>query len=81
MAFQSSDLSVLAYANNFTLWHYTTIDADVTGTGYFNVASDMLRERDLIITSLDTDGTPSTVFYIVTDNTDGVITVSAFTTA
>ena len=31
MAFESKDLSVLAYATNFTLWHYTTIDAAVTG--------------------------------------------------
>jgi hypothetical protein len=78
MAFNPSDLSVLAYANNFTLWHFTTTDAAVTGAGYFNSASDMVRVNDLIITSLDTDGTPSTVFYIVTDNTDGVISVSAF---
>lgn len=79
MAFKSSDLSVLAYANNFTLWHYTTTDAAVTGGGYFNAASDMVRVNDLIITSLDTDGTPSTVFYIVTGNTNGVISVAAFT--
>jgi hypothetical protein len=79
MAFQSSDLSVLAYANNFTLWHYTTTDADVSSADYFNAACDMLRVNDLIITSLDTDATPSTVFYIVTDNTDGAVTVSAFT--
>ncbi len=26
MAFQTKDLSVLAYANGFTLWHYTTDD-------------------------------------------------------
>ena len=26
MSFTTSDLSVLAYANNFTLWHYTSID-------------------------------------------------------
>jgi hypothetical protein len=79
MAYQSNDLSVLAYANNFTLWHYTTNDAAVTGANYFNGASDMLRVNDLIITSLDTDGTPSTVFYIVTGNTGGAVTVSAFT--
>lgn len=79
MAFSPSNLSVLAYANNFTLWHYTTNDADVTGTDYFNNASDMIRENDLMITSLDTDGTPATVFYNVTDNTNGVVTVSAFT--
>ena len=79
MSFNSTDLSVLAYANNFTLWHYTTLDAAVTDADYFNGASDMLRVSDLIITSLDTDGTPSTVFYIVTSNTGGVVTVSAFT--
>ena len=27
MAYQSKDLSVLAYANGFTLWHYATADA------------------------------------------------------
>lgn len=79
MAFKPNDLSVLAYANNFTLWHYTTTDADVTGAGYFNIASDMVRVNDLIITSLDTDGIPSTSFYIVTDITDGAVTVAAFT--
>ena len=79
MSYTSNDLSVLAYANNFTLWHYTTTDADVTVSDYFNGASDMLRVNDLIITSLDTDGTPSTVFYIVTSNTGGAVTVSAFT--
>lgn len=79
MAFIPSDLSVLAYANNFTLWHYTTEDTAVTGAGYFNNASDMVRVNDLIITSLDTDGTPSTVFYIATGNMGGVVTVAAFT--
>lgn len=33
MSFITSDLSVLAYANNFTLWHYTTEDADITTGG------------------------------------------------
>ena len=39
MSFISSDLSVLAYANKFTLWHYTTTDSAVTSTGYFNKAT------------------------------------------
>ncbi len=26
MAFKSRDPIVLAYANGFTLWHYTTVD-------------------------------------------------------
>lgn len=79
MAYNSSNLSVLAYANDFTLWHYTTVDAAVTGAGYFNSAAGMVRVNDLVITSLDTDGTPSTVFYIVTGNTGTVVTVAAFT--
>ena len=79
MAYVSKDLSVLAYANNFTLWHYTTIDSSVTSGGYFNSAVSMLRVNDLIIVNLDTDGTPSTVFYIVTGNTGSAVTVTAFT--
>jgi hypothetical protein len=78
MTYSSSDLSVLAYANNFTLWHYTTIDASVTGTGYFNKASEMLRIGDLIIANVDTDGSPVNKFYLVTGNTGGAVTVTAY---
>jgi len=78
MAYQSNDLSVLAYANNFTLWHYTTADDAVTTAGYFNAAIDMLRTNDLIITNVDTDGSPSTVFYIVTGNDGSTVTVTAY---
>ena len=78
MAFVTKDLSVLAYANNFTLWHYTTIDNAVTGGGYFNSAAGMVRVGDLIIVNLDTDGTPSTVFYTVTGNTGTVVAVTVF---
>lgn len=80
MAYKSSDLSVLAYANNFTLWHYTSIDntATITGAGYFNSATDMLRVGDLLIINIDTDGTPSTKFYVVTGNTGGVVTIAVY---
>ena len=72
------DLSVLAYANNFTLWHYKTTDSAVTGTGYFNNAADMIHTGDLIIANLDTDGSPSTKFYIVTGISSGVVTVAVY---
>lgn len=72
------DLSVLAYANNFTLWHYKTIDSAVTSGGYFNNAADMMHTGDLIIANLDTDGTPSTKFYIVTGISSGVVTVAVY---
>ena len=78
MALILSDLSVLAYANNFTLWHYTTIDSSVTTAGYFNFAVDMMQRGDLIIANLDTDGTPSTKFYIVTAVTGGAVTVAVY---
>ncbi len=52
MAFESKDLSVLAYANGFTLWHYTTRDGDV-GAGYFDEAADMLRPGDVIVANVN----------------------------
>lgn len=78
MAFKPTDLSVLAYANNFTFWHYTTVDAAVTGAGYFNAGAEMMRVGDLLIVNIDTDGTPSTKFYVVTGNTGSVVTISVY---
>ena len=52
MAFAIRNLSVLAYANGFTLWHYKsgkdTLDA-VSGGNYLADASDMLTAGDLIM--------------------------------
>ncbi len=78
MAFKATDLSVLAYANKFTLWHYVTTDDAVTGGGYFNSAADMMRINDLIIANVDTDGTPATKFYIVTGNTGTAVTITLY---
>lgn len=78
MAFTASDLSVLAYANNFTLWHYTTTDASVETADYFSAAAGMLGENDLIITNIDTDGTPSTTFYVVTGNDGASVSITAY---
>ncbi len=78
MAFTATDLSVLAYANNFTLWHYTTTDDNIEAAGYFDKAGDMVRENDLIISNIDTDGTPSTTFYVVSANDGNTVTVSVY---
>lgn len=51
MAFKSHNLSVLAYSNGFTLWHYTADDdsaAYVQTAGYFNLNKNMLRPGDKI---------------------------------
>ncbi len=79
MSYESANLSVLAYANNFTLWHYRTEDDDITTDDYFNTASRMMNVNDLIIANVDTDGvSPVTQFYIVTDITDGDVTVAQY---
>lgn len=80
MAYTSSNLSVLAYANNFTLWHYTTSDQAVTSGGYFNSAASMLRVGDFIIANVDTDGIPQNDFYIVSGNTGSAVTITKFGT-
>lgn len=78
MSLKLSDLSVLAYANNFTLWHYKTEDNSVVTLNYFDNAADMMNVNDLIIANVDTDGIPVTQFYIVTDITGGAVTIAAY---
>ena len=57
MAFAIRNLSVLAYANGFTLWHYKSAkDAleTVAAPNYMADASDMLTAGDMImITAAD----------------------------
>ncbi len=81
MAFQSKDLSVLAYANGFTLWHYTSADlaADIDTAGYFNDASDMVRVGDMVMANADTDGTPSSGIFLVNANASGIVDVADMT--
>ena len=78
MTLKINELSVLAYANKFTMWHYATTDDSVEGAGYFDGAAYMLRVNDLIIANVDTDGTPDTTFYIVTANTGSAVTIAAY---
>lgn len=78
MSLNATNLSVLAYANSFTLWHYTTTDAAITSAGYFNQATDMLRVNDLIISNTNTGGLPVTKFYIVTANAGGVVGITVY---
>jgi len=82
MAYSGKNLSVLSYANGFTLWHYTTTDlaTAVAGSGYFNSASGMVCVGDVILANVDTDGTPQTgVFVVVNANSAGVVDCSDFT--
>ena len=81
MSYKSKDLSVLSYANGFTLWHYTTGDlaADVDTAGYFNEAAHMLRIGDMIMANVDTDGTPAAGIFLVNANSGTVVDVADLT--
>lgn len=50
MAFKNANLSVIAYANSFTLWHYKTQDGiqDIDEK-YFTPAADLMATGDIFI--------------------------------
>jgi hypothetical protein len=81
MSYEPKNLSVLAYANGFTLWHYATADAasTVDTNTYFNSASDMLRKGDFILANVNTGATPVAGIYLVRSNTNGVVDVADIT--
>lgn len=59
MALVTRNLSVLAYANGFTLWHYKAQaeeTAIVASSGYFNGAGDMLATGDMVMISASDGG-------------------------
>jgi len=54
MAFALRNLSVLAYANGFTLWHYKAGQDDqaaMNAPSYFTEAGDMLNAGDMMMVS------------------------------
>lgn len=59
MPFAIRNLSVLAYAQGFTLWHYRGLAgnlSDVSQPGFFDPASDMLASGDMILCSASDGG-------------------------
>ena len=51
MAFQNKKLSVIAYANGFTLWYYSANETmtAISTSGYFNNVSTLMNTGDIII--------------------------------
>jgi hypothetical protein len=52
MPFEIQSLSVLAYANGFTLWHYRTdhdTRSQTLSAGYFNPAAHLVRRGDMVL--------------------------------
>lgn len=76
MAFTFRNLSVLAYANGFTLWHYKAAGdcLDHVGhSGFFANVDDMLAAGDIVMVSA-TDG--ARIFCIAAD-AEGSLTAQA----
>jgi hypothetical protein len=64
MSFAVRNLSVLAYAQGFTLWHYTSKAdglAEVAREGFFDSASDLLTGGDMMLVSAPDGGRASFV--------------------
>ena len=78
MSMNSKNLSVLAYANGFTLWHYRTEDtkATVLGAGYFDAVQNIFNVGDLIITSTDVEGERTTTMLVVKNLVNGNVQVA-----
>lgn len=77
MAFAARNLSVLSYANGFTLWHYSTDDAltGIVTAGYFNDASDMLRKGDMIVTNANRSTSLENAVLFISNVQNGVVTL------
>jgi hypothetical protein len=64
MAFALRNLSVLAYANGFTLWHYKSGSdplTQATAKGYFADAADLLAPGDMVMLSASEGGKIATI--------------------
>ncbi len=76
MPFDVQKLSVLAYANGFTLWHYRN-DADtraaMLAAGYFDTSAHLLRRGDMLLTR----SSDSFAILHVTSNTGTAVSVAA----
>lgn len=75
MAYNPHNLSLLAHANGFTLWHYRTTDpADrVESVGYFGRAVDMLRVGDMVMANFGADGTSAAGIFLVMRSSADVV--------
>ena len=51
MAFQNKNLSVIAYANGFTLWHYAANEtmSAISTAGYFDDVKTLMNTGDIVI--------------------------------
>lgn len=65
MAFQNKNLSVIAYANGFTLWHYAAKEdmSAISAAEYFNDVKTLMNTGDIVIVNAN-DGTAIKVITV-----------------
>lgn len=71
-----SQLSVLSYANHFTLWHYKTPCSAIETPHYFDNVADILRENDIIIATTQMHESPRTDLYTILARTKEYVVVT-----
>lgn len=74
MAFQNKNLSVIAYANGFTLWHYKANETitTITTSGYFSSVATLMKTGDIILINASNGTTIQTLSVEA-----GVVSVAA----
>ena len=65
MSLVKMNLTVLARSNGVTIWNYNTIDdvGFINRAGYFDSASDMIRQGDMIIVNVD--GVVEPIIFVI----------------
>lgn len=78
MTYRSNNLSVTAYANGFTLWHYATDDPapNVIAPGYFNGAADLMRNGDMLLVNAKDGGRIVTFNLFCASSEKGIVTTA-----
>lgn len=80
MAYSSKNFSVMAYANGFTLWNYSTEDnlSVVKGNGYFNEVAPFARQGDMILVVANKGSSIETGIIGVANIANEAVTVADF---
>lgn len=78
MSYNSKNFSVMAYANGFTLWNYTTEDSlsAIKAAGYFNEIAPFARPGDMVLVNADTESTPQPAILSVASVSADSVTVA-----
>jgi hypothetical protein len=71
---KTHDLSVLAFAKDFTLWQYRTQDTRLPD-GYFDRADGLLASGDMILANLGSGTDAQVGIFLVTANAGGAVQV------